>query len=124
MAMNAKTMIVFGFGMLLVTFWCMKVTEAHDAAHAGCNSKHSDAGEECTDEDDSLGLYSDVDDTFRTAKKHIKAHIHEGMVGDHDDSPDVAHNNVNVLGHWFVWIMMMMVFEERFFSASDELGLI
>jgi len=99
MAMNAKTMIVFGFGMLLVTFWCMKVTDAHEEAPAGCNSKHSDAGEECIGEDDSLGLYSDVDDTFRTAKKLLKGHHHEGAHGDHDDSPDVAHNNVNVLGH-------------------------
>lgn len=75
-----------------------------EAVPAGCNNKHSDAGEQCIDEDDTLGLYNDIDDTFKSAKKmaHKAAHhFHETVFGDNDDSPDVAHNNVDVLGHWF-----------------------
>ncbi|MCI12577.1 hypothetical protein A2U01_0033682 [Trifolium medium] len=107
MAKNSKALIIFALAMFLVSLWCMKVTEAHgNEDHVGCNTKHPDAGEECTDEDDALGLYADIDDTFRNIKGIHKAHIHhhhehhDGVLGgDHEDSPDVAHNNVNVLGH-------------------------
>jgi ABC-type nickel/cobalt efflux system permease component RcnA len=108
MAKNSKALIVFALGMFLVSLWCMKVTEAHgdhhEAQHAGCSGKNSDAGEECTDEDDALGLYADIDDTFRNIKRmahkvHHHGH-HDGLLGgDNEDSPDVAHNNVDVLGH-------------------------
>ncbi|GAU18194.1 hypothetical protein TSUD_248960 [Trifolium subterraneum] len=105
MAMNSKALIVFALGMFLISLWCMKVTEAH-GDHEGCN-KHPDAGEECIDEDDALGLYSDIDDTFKNLNKrlghggyHYHHLHHENLFGaDHEDSPDVAHNNVHVLGH-------------------------
>ncbi|WJX38020.1 hypothetical protein P8452_41285 [Trifolium repens] len=66
------------------------------------SEKNSDAGEECTDEDDALGLYADIDDTYRNIKRmaHKGHHHHDGLLGgDNEDSPDVAHNNVDVLGH-------------------------
>ncbi|KAJ1389016.1 hypothetical protein SESBI_38615 [Sesbania bispinosa] len=113
---SSRRVLVFGLGMvLLVSLWCMKATEASNdddmsdsgvTIHAvrreeGCNSKQSsdNAPEECTDEDDHLGLYADVDDTFRGIKKTIFSHVQEGSSADYDDSPDVSHNNVNVLGH-------------------------
>ncbi|CAJ2653562.1 unnamed protein product [Trifolium pratense] len=105
MAKNSKALIIFALAMFLVSLWCMKVTEAHgtNEEHVGCNTKHPDGGEECTDEDDVLGLYADIDDTFKNTKRtahHLHHHHHDGLVGgDHEDSPDVAHNNVNVLGH-------------------------
>lgn len=128
---SSRGVVVFGVGMLVVmSLWCMKSTSASDEHESeevpvhivsrheepssgggggeGCNSKHTleaGASEECTDEDDSLGLYSDVDDTFRAIKNKVVGaahHLHEGVTaagGDNDDSPDIAHNNVNVLGH-------------------------
>ncbi|OIW02754.1 hypothetical protein TanjilG_29530 [Lupinus angustifolius] len=102
MAIYSRGIVVFGVGILvLISFCCMKTIEAGDddsgaKIHAirredppvGCNS-HSDAGEECTGEDDKLGLYSDVDDTFKVVK-HVAVN---------DDSPHILHNNVDVLGH-------------------------
>ncbi|ESW13670.1 hypothetical protein PHAVU_008G215700 [Phaseolus vulgaris] len=116
MAKYSKAMFVFGLGVLVVSMWCMKGTEGgieEDAAatiHAvrredtpeGCGSSHTEGGvEECTDEDDSLGLYADVDDTFKATMKKIHSHLHHHSHShdDNDDSPNVAHNNVNVLGH-------------------------
>ncbi|WVY92219.1 hypothetical protein V8G54_037733 [Vigna mungo] len=112
MAKYSKAMLVFGLGVLVVSMWCMKGTEGSledDAAsiihtvkrddpspHQGCGgSSHTEGGvEQCSDEDDRLGLYADVDDTFKAAAKKL-FHSHD----DNDDSPDLAHNNVNVLGH-------------------------
>lgn len=104
-------MVLFGFGILVViSFCCTKTIEASNndfddsgvTIHAirredppeGCNSKHSDAGEECKDEDDKLGLYADVDDTYKVVKDKFQ----HGSAAD-DDSPDILHNNVDVLGH-------------------------
>ncbi|KAK7300434.1 hypothetical protein RJT34_11278 [Clitoria ternatea] len=107
MAKYCRAMLVFGIGMLVVSMWCVKGTGAYDddddveeAIHAvlrdeggggggGCQSRHSDGVEECTDEDDHLGLYADVDDTFRVKNIHVQ---------DDDDSSDVSHNN-DELGH-------------------------
>ncbi|KAE9596231.1 hypothetical protein Lal_00048692 [Lupinus albus] len=110
MAIYSKGTVVFGVGILVVvSFCCMKTIEADDGIekiddpgvtlHAisredppvGCNSP-SDASEECTSEDDKLGLYSDVDDTFKAVK-------HVAVDDDDNDSPDILHNNVDVLGH-------------------------
>ncbi|OIW04131.1 hypothetical protein TanjilG_00691 [Lupinus angustifolius] len=118
MAIYSKGMVVFGVGILwVISFCCMKTTEADgiekidDAGvtlHAirredptvGCNS-HSDAGQECSGEDDKLGLYSDVDDTFKVVKNvAVNDKFQQGSsVDDDDDSPDILHNNVDVLGH-------------------------
>ncbi|RDY10394.1 hypothetical protein CR513_05090, partial [Mucuna pruriens] len=108
MAKYNKGMVMFGLGMMMVSAWCMKGTEGNvvddlgstihavrreDPPHEGCGSKHAEGGvEECTGEDDSLGLYADVDDTFRAAIKKAASHLHGD---DNDDSPDLAHNNVN-----------------------------
>lgn len=115
--MYSKNVLVFCIGMLLVSLWCMKVnghehghghghgkgSHGHQDIPVGCNSKHSDAGEECTDEDDHLGLYADIDDTFKSIKKTAgrreKHHEHLFSGRNDDDSPNVAHNNVDVLGH-------------------------
>ena len=118
MAKYTKGMLVFGLGVLIVSMWCMKGTEAGDdddddddepIIHAvrredpreGCGSSHPEGGvEECTDEDDSLGLYGDIDDTFKAAVRKVASSFHHHDDDGHgDDSPDVAHNNVNVLGH-------------------------
>lgn len=118
MAEYTKGMLVFGLGVLIVSMWCMKGTEAGDdddddddepIIHAvrredpreGCGSSHPEGGvEECTDEDDSLGLYGDIDDTFKAAVRKVASSFHHHDDDGHgDDSPDVAHNNVNVLGH-------------------------
>ncbi|CAI8586503.1 unnamed protein product [Vicia faba] len=112
MAKYSKNVLVFCIGMLLVSLWCMKVNgHEHGHAHAhgkgshghqdipvGCNSKNSDAGEQCTDEDDHLGLYADIDDTFKKIVGR-KGEKHEIPFSADDDSPNVAHNNVDVLGH-------------------------
>jgi len=112
MAKYSKAMLVFGLGVLVVSMWCMKGTEGsseddagatihavrREEPHVGCGSSHTEGGvEECTDEDDSLGLYADVDDTFKAGLKKAASHLHHH--DDNDDSPNVAHNNVNVLGH-------------------------
>ncbi|KAL2317041.1 hypothetical protein Fmac_030917 [Flemingia macrophylla] len=114
MGKYTKEMLVFGLGVLVVSMWCMEGTEGdivgetihavkrddlagNAAGAAGCVSSHVEGGvEECTDEDDSLGLYTDVDDTFRAAVKKVTSVFHHH---DDDDSPDVSHNNVDFLGH-------------------------
>ncbi|KAE9606211.1 hypothetical protein Lal_00024723 [Lupinus albus] len=118
MAIYSRGMVVFGVGIFVViSFCCMKVIEADDdnkiddsgvTIHAierddppvGCNS-HSDAGEECTGEDDKLGLYSDVDDTFKVVKNvAVNDKFQQGPTADDEnDSPHILHNNVDVLGH-------------------------
>ncbi|CAL0315792.1 unnamed protein product [Lupinus luteus] len=119
MAIYSKGVVVFGVGILVViSFCCMKTIEADDGIeriddpgvtlHAirredppvGCNS-HSDAGQECSGEDDKLGLYSDVDDTFKVVKNvAVDDKFQQGSsIDDVDDSPDILHNNVDVLGH-------------------------
>ncbi|BAT81027.1 hypothetical protein LR48_Vigan07g049400 [Vigna angularis] len=114
MAKYSKAMLVFGLGVLVVSMWCIKGTEggledeAASIIHTvkrddpsprqGCGPSHTEGGvEECSDEDDRLGLYADVDDTFKAAAKKITSQFHSH--DDNDDSPDLAHNNVNVLGH-------------------------
>jgi len=116
MAKYSKAMLVFGLGVLVVSMWCMKSTEGSledDAAsiihavkrddpnllpHQGCGTSYTEGGvEECSDEDDRLGLYADVDDTFKAAAQRITYHFHSQ--DDNDDSPNLANNNVNVLGH-------------------------
>ncbi|KAE9614960.1 hypothetical protein Lal_00048315 [Lupinus albus] len=116
MAIYSSSMVVFGVGILVViSLCCMKTIEGNDGEeklddsdvtlHAvGCNS-HSDAGEQCTGEDDKLGLYSDVDDTFKVVKNvadTVTNKLQHGLIDDDDDdddSPDILHNNVDVLGH-------------------------
>jgi len=113
MAKYSKAMVVFGVGVLVVSMWCMKGTEssledeAASIIHAvkredpplhhqgGCGPNHTEGGvEECSGEDDNLGLYHDVDDTFKAAAQRAAFHGAEN-----DDSPNIANNNVNVLGH-------------------------
>ena len=113
---SRRIMVVFGVGMLLVCLCSMKAIAQEDEKEfsdpgvtlhtfrrgdkEGCDPKHSDRGEECTSEDDHLGLYGDVDDTFRVVKSvPVKDKFQRGPFSDLDDSPDIAHNNVHVLGH-------------------------
>ncbi|WVY92273.1 hypothetical protein V8G54_037787 [Vigna mungo] len=109
MAKYSKAMLVFGLGVLVVSMWCMKGTEGgledeaasiihtfkrDEPSHQGCGPKHTERGvEQCSDEDDNLGLYHDVDDTFKGAAKRATSN------GENDDSPNLGNNNVNVLGH-------------------------
>lgn len=103
MAYYTKGMLLFGLvGVLVVSMWCMKGTEAHSGSsdhdkvnHAvkredppeGCVSKHTEGGvEECSGEDDSLGLYADVDDSFRARIKKAASHLHH-----HHDVDDHVH---------------------------------
>ncbi|KAL1307892.1 hypothetical protein HN51_049786 [Arachis hypogaea] len=116
---SRRVVVVFGVGILLVTLMCnMKCSMAnkdHEVGvnvkvqHGGCHhGKNSERGEECTSEDDHLGLYADVDDTFK-AKHHVKVththnHNHNNHHGKHHqnaehDSPHSGNNNVHVLGH-------------------------
>ncbi|OIW16224.1 hypothetical protein TanjilG_18939 [Lupinus angustifolius] len=109
MAIYSSSMVVFCVGILLViSLCCMKTIEANDGAekldafkhedpHVGCNS-HSDAGQQCTSEDDKLGLYSDVDDTFKVVKNVAGSDKLQQDLSD-VDSPNILHNNVDVLGH-------------------------
>ncbi|CAJ1971101.1 unnamed protein product [Sphenostylis stenocarpa] len=105
MAKYSKVMLVFGLGVLVVSMWCMKGTEGSieddsgATIHAvrreeppeGCGSGHTEGGaEQCTDEDDRLGLYADVDDTFKAAIKRAASHFHSH--DDADDSSNLAHN--------------------------------
>ncbi|MED6144206.1 hypothetical protein PIB30_013584 [Stylosanthes scabra] len=105
---SRRVVVVFGVGILLVTLmWNMECSMANNAR--GCHhGKNSGRGEECTSEDDHLGLYGDVDDTFKAKnparpnhnKKH---HPHHGGKHPHqdagNDSPLHGHNNIHVLGH-------------------------
>lgn len=110
MAKYSKAMLVLGLGVLVVSMWCMKGTEGSledeaasiihtvkrdDPSHQGCGgSSHTEGGvEECSGKDDKLGLYHDVDDTFKAAAKRATSN------GENDDSPNLGNNNVNVLGH-------------------------
>ncbi|KAK7385818.1 hypothetical protein VNO78_31709 [Psophocarpus tetragonolobus] len=108
MGKYTKGMLVLGVGALVVSMWCMKGSDGYEddlsegTIHAvrredppeGCGTGHSDGGvEECTDEDDSLGLYNDVDDTFKAAVRRVTSYFHHQ--DDTDDSPDLAHNNIN-----------------------------
>ncbi|KAK7320554.1 hypothetical protein VNO77_30130 [Canavalia gladiata] len=108
MAKYSSVMLVFGLGMLVVSLWCMKVSEGSDddfgePIHAvrreGCESKHEGGVEECTGEDDHLGLYADVDDTFRGIHHAASRLLGGTSPADNDDSPDAEHNNFDVLGH-------------------------
>ncbi|CAL0307554.1 unnamed protein product [Lupinus luteus] len=116
MAIYSSSMVVFGVGILLfISFCCMKTIEANvgeeklndsgETLHAfkpvdppvGCISR-SDGGEQCTGEDDKLGLYSDVDDTFKVVKNVAVGDKLQQDLSD-VDSPNILHNNVDVLGH-------------------------
>ncbi|KAG4953218.1 hypothetical protein JHK87_038812 [Glycine soja] len=119
-------MLVFGLGVLIVSMWCMKGTEAGDdddddddepIIHAvrredpreGCGSSHPEGGvEECTDEDDSLGLYGDIDDTFKAAVKKVASHFHHDDGGWANMQIEVHSRQYSTMGFIYAYAKMLM----------------
>ncbi|KAI4305724.1 hypothetical protein L6164_029072 [Bauhinia variegata] len=117
--MAKSRMVLLGLGILLVCFCLIRTTVATGGAQPekkaspatvaakddeDCRAKESDQGEECRQDDQDLGLYDDVDETFRvlsTSNLAVKVDPQDTQtdVDDTTDPLDSGHNTVVVLGH-------------------------